>query len=318
LLTPFALGTFADGDRSFPGLVLRERHVLDISSEFRSTRDVLTGWEANLERLEELAVRGADGAVDVDSLRVLPPVRPSQILQSGANYHKHVVELAVDQQIGRRADQTDEEFCAEVTRMMDERAASGEPYIFLGADCALVGAFDDVVLPKRGEQHDWELELTVVIGRTGRDVPVEEALGYVAGYTIANDLTTRDLVIRKDLGPIGSDWVRSKNAPTFLPVGPWIVPTQFVENAMDLRIMLKLNGETMQDESTADMIFDVARLVSYASSLVELRSGDLLLTGSPAGNGTHYNRFLRAGDVIEAEITGLGRQQNRVVDESRS
>jgi 2,4-diketo-3-deoxy-L-fuconate hydrolase len=169
------------------------------------------------------------------------------------------------------------------------------------------------VLPRRGERHDWELELAAVIGRRARYVTEEDALDHVAGYTIANDLTTRDLVHRPDLAAIGSDWVRGKNAPTFLPTGPWIVPAQFVDDPMDLRITLRLNGETMQDESTGDMIFGVARLVSYASSLVELRPGDLLLTGSPAGNGTHYDRFLRTGDVIDAEITGLGRQRNRVV-----
>lgn len=144
------------------------------------------------------------------------------------------------------------------------------------------------------------------------------ALDHVAGYTIANDLTTRDLVRRTDLGAIGTDWMRSKNAPTFLPLGPWIVPAPFVADPMNLRIVLKLNGNVMQDESTSDMIFGVAQLVSYASSIVELRPSDLLLTGSPAGNGTHYNRFLRPGDVMDAEITGLGRQLNRCVREPGS
>ena len=309
----FALGTFSDGGRVFPGLVLEESRVVDVSAQFGSTREILERWDSAVGRLAQLAERGGDGALRLDSLRVLPPVRPSQILQSGANYHKHVVELIVDQGIGREPGQTDEEFRAQAERLMDERAASGEPYIFLGADSALAGPYDDVVLPRRGERHDWELELAAVIGRRARYVGEEHALGHVAGYTIANDLTTRDLVHRPDLGAIGSDWVRGKNAPTFLPTGPWIVPTQFVDDPMSLRITLRLNGETMQDESTADMIFDVARLVSYASSLVELRPGDLLLTGSPAGNGTHYDRFLRAGDVIDAEITGLGRQRNRIV-----
>jgi 2-keto-4-pentenoate hydratase/2-oxohepta-3-ene-1,7-dioic acid hydratase in catechol pathway len=309
----FALGTFSDGDRGFPGLVLDESRVVDVSARFASTLEILERWDSAVGQLAQLAERGGEVALPLDSLRVLPPVRPSQILQSGANYHKHVVELIVDQGIGREPAQTDEEFRAQAERFMDERAASGEPYVFLGADSALAGPYDDVVLPRRGERHDWELELAAVIGRRARYVAEEDALDHVAGYTIANDLTTRDLVHRPDLAAIGSDWVRGKNAPTFLPTGPWIVPAQFVADPMDLRITLRLNGETMQDESTADMIFDVARLVSYASSLVELRPGDLLLTGSPAGNGTHYDRFLRAGDLIDAEITGLGRQRNRVV-----
>ena len=107
----------------------------------------------------------------------------------------------------------------------------------------------------------------------------------------------------------------SKNSPTFLPTGPWIVPAMFVHDPLALQITLKLNGQVMQDESTADMIFDVAKIVSYASHRVQLLPGDLVLTGSPAGNGTHWNRFLNDGDVMEGEITGLGRQRNRCVRE---
>ena len=200
---------------------------------------------------------------------------------------------------------------------MDERVTAGEPYIFLGAASAVTGPYDQVVLPSRGEQHDWELELAAVIGVGGRHIAREQALDHVAGYTIANDLTTRDLVYRPDLSAIGSDWLRSKNAPTFLPLGPWIVPSQFVADPQQLKIHLRVDGELMQDESTADMIFDVATLVSYASTLVTLRPGDVILTGSPAGNGMHHRRFLHSGDVIEASITGLGAQRNVCVSEAR-
>ena len=198
---------------------------------------------------------------------------------------------------------------------MDERAARGEPYLFFGSPSAICGAYDDVVLPRGGEQHDWELEFAAVIGRSGRRVPVERAMDLVAGYTIANDLTTRDLVYRPDLKALGTDWLRSKNSPTFLPMGPYIVPAAFVPETSDLRITLRLNGKAMQDESTSDMIFDVARLVSDASSKVSLRPGDLLLTGSPAGNGSHWGRLLTEGDVMESTVTGLGRQRNRCVRE---
>ncbi len=122
------------------------------------------------------------------------------------------------------------------------------------------------------------------------------ALGHVAGYTIANDLTTRDLVLRKDMPAFGADWFRSKNAPGFLPLGPYLVPSMFVPDPMDLRITLDLNGQPMQDGSTADMIFDVATLVSAASWIAPLQPGDILLTGSPAGNGTHWGRLLRPGE----------------------
>lgn len=317
----FGLGTFSDGQRDFPGVVVDQSGVIDVSEWFGSVLEILQCWELSLDKLEKLAGLHRDDTIELSELCVLPPVRPSQIIQSGANYHKHVVDLIIDQQIGRRPEQTDKEFRAEVLKRMEERVASGEPYMFLGADSALVGANDDIELPARGKQHDWELELVAVIGRGGRHIPEERALDHVAGYTIANDLTTRDLSRRSDLsaiGMVGMDWLRSKNAPTFLPVGPWIVPARFVADPMNLEIVLQLNGETMQDDCTSDMVFGVPRLVSYASSLVDLRAGDLILTGSPAGNGTHYGRFLRPGDVIDASIAGLGRHHNRCVESSKT
>lgn len=307
----FALGTFAANDGpAFPGLVLPGDRVADLSGRYADTRAIFERWDDALPSLAELAAAGPE-SLDLAGLRALPPVVPRQILQSGANYHRHVVELAVDNRIGMREGMTLEELRSEAEQMMRERAETGEPYIFQGAVSALCGAYDDVILPRRGEQHDWELELACVIGRRGRYVPPEQAPEWVAGYTICNDLTTRDLFARHDMKVIGSDWVRCKNAPTFLPTGPYVVPRAFVPDPQDLRIRLSLNGQVMQDESTSDMIFDVARLVSYASSVVELLPGDLLLTGSPAGNGTHYNRFLGEGDVMEAEVTGLGTQRNR-------
>jgi 2-keto-4-pentenoate hydratase/2-oxohepta-3-ene-1,7-dioic acid hydratase in catechol pathway len=132
---------------------------------------------------------------------------------------------------------------------------------------------------------------------------------------VCNDLTTRDLVYRPDLPAIGTDWLRAKNAPTFLPTGPFLVPAAFVADPMDLRITLRLNGQVMQDETTADMIFGVDRLIEHVSRVTEMRPGDMLLTGSPAGNGSQWNRFLGPGDLMEAEISGLGTQRNRCVGE---
>jgi 2-keto-4-pentenoate hydratase/2-oxohepta-3-ene-1,7-dioic acid hydratase in catechol pathway len=235
-------------------------------------------------------------------VRVLAPVDPVHVLQSGANYRRHVLDILLAEE-RERGTMDDGEARAVGERIMDERAATGEPYVFLGAPGAMCGAFDDVLLPAVGEQHDWELELACVLGPGGT----------VAGYTIANDLTTRDLVYRPDLKAIGSDWLRAKNAPTFLPVGPWIVPAAFGADPMALQITLRLNGDVMQDESTSDMIFDVERLRAYTTARLAVAPGDLLLTGSPAGNGMHHRRFLRPGDVMECEITGLGAQRNRCV-----
>jgi 2-keto-4-pentenoate hydratase/2-oxohepta-3-ene-1,7-dioic acid hydratase in catechol pathway len=312
---PFAVGMFADGQRQFAGLVAGGR----VRPLGQSTAPLLADWDAAVRRLAEFAAEagGAGGAGEaseagdapgwrpLDGLRVLPPVRPGQILQSGANYRRHVIDLHVAEGGDR----------AEAEAIMDARAANGEPYLFAGLASALCGPADDVVLPLEGSKHDWELEIAVVIGRPARRVAVEDATEYIAGYTICNDITTRDLVYRPDLERIGTDWVRAKNRPTFLPTGPYLVPAAFIPDPADLVITLRHNGVVRQDELAKDMIFDIPRLVSYASALVPLAPGDLLLTGSPAGNGAHWGIFLAPGDVMDAEITGLGSQQNTCVSE---
>jgi 2-keto-4-pentenoate hydratase/2-oxohepta-3-ene-1,7-dioic acid hydratase in catechol pathway len=293
----YGLGAFADGARTFAGVVVGGR-VLPVEG---TTTQLLADWDRSQERLAALAAGDGDWR-ELSSLRALPPVTPVHVLQSGANYRRHVMDIIVAEERERR-DMDDAAAHALGERIMDERAATGEPYVFLGAPGAMCGAYDDVLLPSVGEQHDWELELACVLGPGGT----------VAGYTIANDLTTRDLVYRPDLKALGSDWLRAKNAPTFLPVGPWIVPAAFVPDPMALQITLLLNGDVMQDESTSDMIFDVERLVAYTTARVAVAPGDLLLTGSPAGNGMHHRRFLQPGDVMDCEITGLGAQRKRCV-----
>ena len=137
-----------------------------------------------------------------------------------------------------------------VGRGHDGRAGrDGRPYVFAGLPSALAGPYDEIVLPERGDKHDWELELAVVIGKPARNLTRENALDHVAGYTISNDITTRSLVYRHDLKAIGSDWFAAKNAPTFLPTGPYLVPAQFAGDPARLRITLRHNGITRQDES---------------------------------------------------------------------
>jgi 2-keto-4-pentenoate hydratase/2-oxohepta-3-ene-1,7-dioic acid hydratase in catechol pathway len=245
-------------------------------------------WDAALPRLTELAGRRQGSWLDAGELRVLPPAEPRNLLQSGANYRKHVIDIIAsehDPSDGRTA----QEVRADAAAFMEHRAASTDPYLFIGLPSAMCGAFDDIVLPADGTEHDWELELAAVIGRPARRVPPEQSLAHVAAYTIGNDVTKRDLVYRPELRKIGTDWLRSKNAPTFLPTGPVLVPSAFAGDPMDLRITLSVNGQVMQDESTKDRIFDVPRLVSYASHTVRLEPGDLILTGSPAGNGARWD-----------------------------
>ncbi|MGW0876483.1 fumarylacetoacetate hydrolase family protein [Streptomyces sp. NPDC002740] len=325
---PFALGTFRTAAASddpppgpFPGLVTGAR-VRDLSDLVPSVRALVEDWDTWLPRLAELAEPaaggGADGAWhDLAGLRILAPIEPGQILQSGANYRKHVVDLvAAEKESVHGA--TPQEARADAEKMMDERIRGGVPYVFLGSPRAMCGPYDDIVLPALGEQHDWELELALVIGKAGRDIDARDAYDHVAAYTVCNDLTTRDRLYRPDLKAIGTDWFTAKNADTFLPTGPFLVPAAFAGDPGDLRITLRHNGVLRQDESTKDMIFGIPQLIAYVSTTTTLRPGDLLLTGSPAGNGAHWGVFLRPGDVLEAEISGLGHQRNTVKGHRRN
>ncbi|WP_329285503.1 fumarylacetoacetate hydrolase family protein [Streptomyces sp. NBC_00691] len=316
---PFALGTLSLGEGPpFPALVDPEGQVLDLRAALAdpelTMRGLLERWQELLPRLHELAVEPGLSRRPLSDFRVLAPVDPRQVFQSGANYRQHVIDLHVahrDPSDGR----SEEEARAEAAEIMDRRAAEDLPYVFIGLPSSVTGPFDDVTLPSWAAKPDWELELAVVIGRPAYQVSPEEAMEYVAGYTIANDLTDRATVFRRDMPQIGTDWLRSKNAPGFTPLGPWIVPAESLGDTGDLRLTLKLNGEVMQDESTKDMIFDVARMVSYASQSARLLPGDLVLTGSPAGNGMHWGRLLRDGDIMDASITGLGAQRTRCLAE---
>lgn len=319
IAAPFAVGTFARGAGAFAGLLVNNR-VLALGSvagalgieaaSLVGTRAILEHWDRVLPILARLAEDAGGQWHDLGSLAVLAPVEPRQIFQCGANYRTHVIQLA----LAHRAagdERSEEQVRNDIDAMIGLRRRGGEPYLFLGLPTAVAGPYESVTLPFYSQQHDWELELAAVIGRRAFRVQADRALDYVGAYTIANDLTTRDLVFRRDLKEIGTDWYRAKNAPGFLPLGPYLVPAKHLAGPRDLRITLRLNGETMQDESTGDMIFDVAAIVSAASQITPLLPGDLVLTGSPAGNGIHWGRFLRDGDVMEGAIAGLGVQRVR-------
>jgi 2-keto-4-pentenoate hydratase/2-oxohepta-3-ene-1,7-dioic acid hydratase in catechol pathway len=335
----FKLGTFsAAGCPPFAG-ILRGDRVLALHALQRvadagglpltgsdSVFALLQNWDSNFAALTEaLALAHALDPRDwvpVSSLKVHAPIDlPRQIFCTGANYFKHVVDLLVD--MGPGANPGTEgmgpaELRAYAENLMNERARTGTPYVFGKIPSAVTGPHDQVILPAQARQPDWELELAVVIGKPARHVKREQAAEYIAGYTIANDITSRDLIWCKDPKAMGTDWISSKNSPTFLPLGPYLVPAAFVADPQALQLVLKLNGETMQNESTSDMIFDIARQVEYISSRVQLWPGDVICTGSPAGNGTHYGRYLQDGDVMEASITGLGEQRNACVAETHT
>ncbi|MER7174341.1 fumarylacetoacetate hydrolase family protein [Streptomyces mesophilus] len=319
---PFALATLSAPDGpEFPALVTPDGHAVDLRNALDddqlTVRGLLVEWPEVLPRLRSLAEDATAERSPLAEFRVHAPVEPRQVFQSGANYRQHVIDLHVAHR-PPGDERPEEERRAEAAEIMDRRAQEDLPYVFIGLPSAITGPYDDVVLPAWAEKPDWELELAAVIGRPAYRVSVEEALEHVAGYTIANDLTDRATVFRRDMPQIGTDWLRSKNAPGFTPLGPWLVPAGSVTDTGDLRLVLELNGETMQDESTKDMIFNVARMVSYASQSAQLLPGDLVLTGSPAGNGMHWGRLLRDGDVMDGSITGLGAQRTRCVAEVAS
>jgi 2,4-diketo-3-deoxy-L-fuconate hydrolase len=319
--TPYVLGRFRTTlGGEFCGVVIGTDTVplIDLSPDAVDLPELLADWPVNGKMLDEaVADVVASGQWDalarpVDGLTVLAPVDPVQIFQSGANYKTHVVQLMVAA-AAEAGDDDPDGTLARATALMQQRAEHGTPYVFLGLPSSICGPYDDVVLPDIGVQHDWELELAAVIGTEAHQVSRADAMAHVAGYVMVNDVTTRDRVFRPDMPGLGTDWLAGKNSPTFLPVGPWFVPARFVDDPTDLRITLSLNGEVMQDESTADMIFGIPQLIEHVSAITPMRPGDLLLTGSPAGNGAHYGRYLRADDVMESTITGLGVQRNRCV-----
>lgn len=316
---PFALARLRTPSGIVPALVVGEA-VRAISADelgASSLNDFLAA--PDWDRLADIATSAASGDaawMPLDDAVLTAPVEPRQVLQAGANYRQHVIEL-VAAGLTQNTDRTPEEARAFAVNLMDERAANGEPYFFIGLPACVVGDDVALTLPSYSEVHDWELELAVVIGREAFRVSRDEARDHVAGYTIVNDITTRDLVFRKDMKEIGTDWYRAKNAPGFLPTGPLLVPAPFVDDT-SLTVTLDLNGQVMQNGETSDLLFDVAALVSGASQTMPLLPGDILLTGSPAGNGQHWKRFLRDGDVMTGSITGLGTQIVRCVAEETS
>lgn len=312
LEAPFALARYREQDAVLLGLIAgdRIRALGERELGAASLNDFLSA--PDWDRLEELT-GNEDAWVPLDSVVLTAPVEPRQVLQTGANYRTHVIDLVVAG-LDKADPRTPEEAREWAGKMMDDRQANGEPYFFIGLPACVVGDDVPLVLPGYSEKHDWELELAVVIGKEAFKVSREEAMQHVAGYTVVNDITTRDLVFRRDMKEIGTDWYRGKNAPGFLPTGPFLVPAQFVDPAK-LKVRLELNGDVMQDASTDDLLFDIPALVSAASQNMPLLPGDLLLTGSPAGNGAHWGRLLRDGDVMTGSIQGLGTQVVRCVAE---
>jgi 2-keto-4-pentenoate hydratase/2-oxohepta-3-ene-1,7-dioic acid hydratase in catechol pathway len=266
----------------------------DPASSPRSVRDLVSGGDQWWERIA-LACGEADPEstwVSMDDVWFVPPLPdPPTIYCAGANYTDHIEEMS------RTA----------------PGPTAGAPYHFLVPSGALGGHRQMVWRPPGCTQLDWEVELAVVIGRRTEHVLVGDALEYVAGYTVANDVSMRDFALRDDV-PFGVDWLRSKGFATCLPMGPAIIPRMFVPDPQDLRLTLSVNGEMMQDSSTAAMLFSVAEQISALSEIAPLHPGDVICTGTPAGVGFARGRFLEPGDLVIAEIERIGRLESRIGD----
>ncbi len=310
----FGIGTFAHDGRVFPGLVRADGRVTDLSGRFRDTHEIFDDWARSLGVLKEIVADDSPG-LDLGDVRPRPPLAHPNLLCAGANYKRHVAEMLTKNkfnQHNRLPGESEADFFKRNYAMMERRAAEGTPFLWAALHSSLAGAEDDIVLPYLGDQPDWELEIGAVLGGTARYASREEAEQLIAGYVMVNDLGTVDIFRRTDI-PWGYDWI-SKHQPGFKVAGPFVVPAEFVD-VRQARISLRVQDRAMQDWPVDDMVFDLPSLIAYASERVRLTPGDIITAGSPPGNGMHHGRFLQDGDLVEGEITGLGRQRNRCVTE---
>ena len=245
--------------------------------------------EAFFERdgLQKLAAIVAQGNLQVvDSTERIgsPIARPSKIVCIGLNYAKHAKETGA--------------------------AIPAEPIIFMKSTTSLTGPFDQIIIPKNSVKTDWEVELAVVIGKKASYVSEADAMDYVAGYVLHNDVSERAFQLER-----GGTWDKGKGCDTFAPLGPWLVTKDEIDNPHQLRLWLSLNGKMMQDGNTDDLIFNVPTLISYISHFMTLLPGDVISTGTPAGVGLGFtpNIYLQEGDVVELGIDGLGTSKQNVV-----
>ncbi|NDL58121.1 fumarylacetoacetate hydrolase family protein [Phytoactinopolyspora mesophila] len=239
-----------------------------------------------IARTRQALEAGELAPVESSGQRIGAPIaRPGKIVCIGLNYSDHAAESGMD--------------------------IPSEPVIFMKAPYTVVGPNDDVLIPRGSKKTDWEIELGVVIGKTGRylDSPAA-AMDVIAGYTISHDVSEREFQLER-----GGQWDKGKSCETFNPLGPWLVPAQEVPDAEKLDLRLWVNGELRQDGNSSNLIFGIGHVIWYLSQFMVLEPGDLVNTGTPAGValGMAGQPYLKPGDVVELEIPGLGRQRQTLV-----
>jgi 2-keto-4-pentenoate hydratase/2-oxohepta-3-ene-1,7-dioic acid hydratase in catechol pathway len=265
-----------------PGLIDDEGKLRDLSGVIADI-DAATLAPKALRKLEKIAhatlplVRG-------NPRFGVPVARVGKFICIGLNYSDHAAEAGM--------------------------AAPQEPIVFMKAISALNGPDDPIMLPQGSKKTDWEVELGIVIGARAQYVSEADALKFVAGYTVVNDVSEREYQLER-----GGQWDKGKGCDTFGPVGPWLVTQEDIYDVQDLDLYLELNGKRMQTGNTSTMIFTVAQIVSYLSKFMTLEPGDVIATGTPpgVGMGRKPQRFLKKGDVVRLGIAGLGEQQAEVI-----
>jgi 2,4-didehydro-3-deoxy-L-rhamnonate hydrolase len=270
---------FGDAGKELPGIQNHAGKNLDCSGfgedwneAFFSSNGLkrLDSWlKTNENLLKEIPLKSRIGS---------PIARPSKIICIGLNYRKHAAEAGM--------------------------AVPEVPIIFMKATSSLCGPFDPIFIPRNSVKTDWEVELAVVIGKRAKYVRKEEALEYVAGYCLHNDVSERDFQLHH-----GGQWVKGKSADHFAPLGPILVTADEIKNPHNLRLWLKLNGKILQDSNTSDLVFDIPTLISHLSQYMTMLPGDVISTGTPAGVGMGLlptPKYLQPGDIVELGIEGLG------------
>ena len=237
-----------------------------------------------IEKLAQVIAKEKLAPIDSKERIGSAVARPSKILCIGLNYAKHAKETGA--------------------------SIPTEPILFMKSTSSLTGPFDNIIIPKNSEKTDWEVELAVVIGKKASYVSEQDAMDYVAGYVLHNDVSERAFQLER-----GGTWDKGKGCDSFAPLGPWMVTKDEIANPHQLRLWLSLNGKMMQDSNTDDLIFNIPQLISYCSHFMSLLPGDVISTGTPAGVGLGFspNIYLKPGDVVELGIDGLGTSKQTVV-----
>jgi 2-keto-4-pentenoate hydratase/2-oxohepta-3-ene-1,7-dioic acid hydratase in catechol pathway len=311
-MAAYRLVTYAGAEGPRAGVVIGEQ-VLDAARLTGRAADatvlgILDDWAAARDRLADSVARSAatpavpGNSLPLAGMKLLAPILwPSAIYCAGANYSDHAAEMA----------------CANNRPPEPDPHALGlKPWHFLKAGRSTLAADGDTIrISGMSTTMDWEVELAAVIGRAAKNVPLGKALDYVAGYTIANDLSARDMGRRPqvpDTSPFKYDWVAHKSFDGSCPLGPWIVPAEDIADPQRLGLKLWVNDAVKQDSNTSQMIFTLAEQIEHLSSRITLQPGDVILTGTPAGVGAARPEFLKAGDVVKLWIEHIGTLTNRM------